>query len=206
MSFDPRENAMHKIVAAMRFPGPDYYEVLQWLHEDLRPESYLEIGIWRGDSLRLAIPPTIALGIDPLPEVDGGWRTQTHVLPMASTEFFAKRTLREFFGADRFSLAFVDGLHHFEQVIDDISNLENYAEPESIIAVHDTLPLDEMTAARVRQTLFYTGDVWKVVPFLKQYRPDLEFITVRTGPSGLTLIRRLNPSRMRSKAEVEALG
>lgn len=45
-----------------------------------------------------------------------------------------------------------------------------------------------------------------MIPFLKQHRPDLDLVTVRTGPSGLTLIRRLNPMRTRSQAEVEAVG
>jgi len=205
VNYDPREAVMHNIVASMRFPGPNYYEVLRWLHQDLRPESYLEIGVFRGHTLTLAMPPTLALGIDPFPEVEDRWKTETHVLQMASSEFFAKHTLREFFGTDRFSFAFVDGLHRFEQAIDDIFNLEVYAQPESVIAVHDTIPLDEKTAARERRATFYTGDVWKVIPFLKCYRPDLELITVRTGPSGLTLIRRLNPSRRRSKEEIEAL-
>jgi Methyltransferase domain len=206
MNFDPHEEAMHSIVASMRFPGPNYYEVLRWLHEDLKPDSYLEIGVGGGHSLKLAAPPTIALGIDPFPEVDDRWTTATHVAPMRSSEFFAKHTLKEFFGADHFSLAFVDGCHRFQPTINDIFNLEIYAQPESVIAVHDTIPLDQKTAARNRHARFYTGDVWKVVPFLKQSRPDLELITVRTGPSGLTLIRRLNPSHARSKAEIEALG
>lgn len=206
MNFDPREAAMHDIVASMRFPGPDYYEVLKWLHEDLKPESYLEIGVFRGHSLTLARPPTIALGIDPVPEVDQRWRTQTHVLPMASTEFFSKHSLAQFFGGNSFSLAFVDGLHQCEQAIDDIFNLEAYAQSRSVIAVHDTIPLDEKTAARERRTKFHTGDVWRVIPFLKHYRPDLELVTVRTGPSGLTLIRGLNPSRKRSQADLEAFG
>jgi hypothetical protein len=206
MNFDPREAVMHDIVASMRFPGPNYYEVLRWLHEDLKPASYLEIGVFRGHSLTLAMPPTIALGIDPAPEVDHLWRAETRVLPMASTEFFLQHTLAEFFGANCFSLAFVDGLHHFDQAIDDIFNLEAYAQPQSVIAVHDTIPLDERTAARERCTKFHTGDVWRVVPFLKHTRPDLELVTVRTGPSGLTLIRRLDPSRKRSRADIEAFG
>ena len=197
---------MHDIVASMRFPGPDYYRVLAWLHEDLKPKTYLEIGVFQGNSLRLAMPPTIALGIDPFPEVDARWRTQTQIVSMASSEFFAKHSLAEFFGVNSFSLAFVDGLHHFDQAIDDIFNLEPYAQPESVIAVHDTIPLDEKTSARTPCTRFHTGDVWKVVPFLKQCHPDLELVTVRTGPSGLTLIRRLNPSRKRSQTGTEALG
>jgi hypothetical protein len=205
MNFNPHEAAMHHIVASLRFPGPVYYEVLGWLHTVLRPATYVEIGVFRGRSLALAMPPTIALGIDPSPELNYAWRTDTCVLPLASTEFFARRSLAEFFGTNCFSLAFVDGLHLFEQAIEDIFNLESYARPESVIAVHDAIPLDEKTAARQRSTVFHTGDVWKIVPFLKQYRPDLALVTVRTGPSGLTLIRGLNRSYPRSQAEVEAL-
>ena len=197
---------MHRIVASMRFPGPNYYEVLRWLHDDLKPERYLEIGVGYGHSLTLAMPPTIALGVDPFPEVDQCWRTEARVLTMPSAEFFSKHSLAEFLGVNRFSLAFVDGLHEFEQAIDDIFNLEAYAQPESLIAVHDTIPLDEKTSSRQRRSKFYTGDVWKVIPFLKQCRPDLEFATVWTGPSGLTLIRRLDPARKRSQTDLEALG
>lgn len=196
---------MHEIVASLRFPGPNYYEVLRWLHEDLKPATYVEIGVFRGNSLRLAAPTTVALGIDPSPEVDDRWTAQTHVLRITSSEFFARHTLKEFFGVNCFSLAFVDGLHQFEQAVDDIFHLEVYAQPESIIAVHDTIPLDEKTAARQRNTMFHTGDVWKVIPFLRHYRPDLELVTIRTGPSGLSLIRQLNPSRKGSWTDIEAL-
>ena len=196
---------MHDIVAQTRFPGPNYYDVLRWLHEELKPASYLEIGVFRGHSLSLAMPPTIALGIDPYPEVDHHWQTRTQVVTMTSTEFFSRHSLAEFFRADWFSLALVDGLHQFDQAIDDIFNLEVYARPDSVIAVHDTIPLDERTAARTRSTVFYTGDVWKVVPFLKKVRPDLEVITVRTGPSGLTLIRRLCPSHKNRQADTNAI-
>jgi hypothetical protein len=204
-NFEAREAAMHAIVAWMRFPGPNYYEVLRWLHEELKPASYLEIGVFQGRSLSLAMPPTIALGIDPRPRVDHHWQTQTQVLPMTSSEFFSRHSLAEFFRAQCFSLALIDGLHQFEQVIDDIFNLEVYSQPDSVIAVHDTIPLDEKTAARTRRTGFHTGDVWKVVPFLKQFRPDLETVTVRTGPSGLTLIRSLTPPRKKSQADTKAL-
>jgi hypothetical protein len=205
MNFEAREEVMHGIVARMRLPGPNYREVLLWLHEELRPASYVEIGVFRGRSLSLAMPPTIALGIDPRPKVDRRWQTQTQVVPMTSSEFFSEHSLEEFFGADCFSLALVDGLHLFEDAIDDILNLEVYAQPDSVIAVHDTIPLNEKTANRTRRTDFYTGDVWKVVPFLKQFRPDLEIVTVQTGPSGLTLIRRLSTCRKKHQADTQAL-
>lgn len=206
INFDPRETILHQIVARTRFSGPGYYEVLQWLHEELAPESYLEIGVFRGRSLSLARPPTVALGIDPAPEVNQHCQAQTQVVPMASTEFFSKHSLDEFFPTNSFSLALVDGLHHFEQAMDDIFNLEVYAHAGSLIAVHDTIPLDEKTADRTRRTVFYTGDVWKIVPFLKEFRPDLEIVTVRTGPSGLTLIRHMSLSGKKWQADAKALG
>lgn len=199
------EAAMHRIVARVRFPGPDYYEVLRWLHEELRPESYLEIGVFQGGSLSLAVPPTTALGIDPFPRIECRFQAPTLLLPMTSTEFFSRHVLEKFFHVNFVSLALVDGLHHFEQAVDDIFHLEVYAQPDSVIAVHDTIPLDEKTASRTRRTEFYTGDVWKVVPFLKQCRPDLEMVTVRTGPSGLTLIRGLRKSHIKSQADSETL-
>ena len=53
LNFDPELCQRHLAEAAERLPGPEYYTVLGWLHEFLRPEVYLEIGVWAGDSLRL---------------------------------------------------------------------------------------------------------------------------------------------------------
>ncbi len=195
MEFDPQEYKVHRIVASMRLPGPDYLEVLSWLHQEQKPASYVEIGVGNGSSLELARPPTVALGIDPVSDLHCQWQTDTHVASMTSREFFANHKLREFLGMDHFSLAFIDGAHLFEEVIAEILQLERLSTPSSLIAVHDTIPLDAETASRKRSTLFYTGDVWKINPFLKQHRPDLERVTVRAGPSGLTLIRRLDALR-----------
>jgi hypothetical protein len=200
-----RQHAMRRIVAEMRFPGPDYYAVLKWLHCALKPQHYVEIGIFNGDSLQLAAPPTVALGIDPEPYIKRSWRTETHVVTMTSREFFSEHSLSDYFGVDRFDLAFVDGSHRFEQVVEDIVALEQFAGPQSVIAVHDTIPIDEKTAEPEPSITFHTGDVWKLIPFLRKCRPDLEFTTVRTGPSGLTLIRRLSPTAQRSEAEAQAV-
>jgi hypothetical protein len=63
----------------------------------------------------------------------------------------------------RFSLAFIDGLHLFEQAFLDFIALEKFARPGSVIMIHDCLPLNRVTADRTRTTDFYTGDVWKLV-------------------------------------------
>jgi hypothetical protein len=41
--------------------------------------------------------------------------------------------------------------------------------------------------------VFHTGDVWKVVPCLKAFRPDLDVFTVATPWTGLTVVTGLDP-------------
>lgn len=191
----------HDAEAARRLPGPDYYQVLAWIHETLRPATYVEIGVGYGESLRLAVPPTVALGIDPHPLAESAGASLTRVARETSRDFFTRYDLREFLGAPHFSLAFLDGSHLIEDVAADLSSLERYASPASVVLVHDTIPLDEETSSRTRTTEFYTGDVWKIVPLLARTRPELEAVTVRTAPSGLTMIRGLGAARRLEWAE-----
>ena len=173
--------------AAARFPGPDYLAVLGWLHEDLQPAVYVEIGVHYGASLRLAAPGTDTIGIDPRPLVS----TPGRIFAMTSATYFHRHA------PPPFSLAFIDGEHLFERSLADFRRLERHAAPDALIALHDTIPLDRTTAARRRTADFHTGDVWKTVAFLHHHRPDLRIATVRTAPTGLTLVRGLDPQRAR---------
>ena len=110
-----------------------------------------------------------------------------------SGEFFAKQGLRHILGGRPVDFALIDGLHLFEQALDDLCHLENHMAPGGMVAVHDTIPLDGETSARVRTTEFYSGDVWKIVPYLCRNRPELEIVTVPAAPTGLSLIRGFNP-------------
>ena len=185
--------AAHDLAASRAFPGPDFREVLGWIHEVLRPATYVEIGVYAGGSLAAVHPHTLAIGIDPAPQPDRCWPTGSRIFRLTSAEFFAKCDLRQALGGRAVDLAFIDGLHLFEQALEDLCNLERHAAPGSMIAVHDTIPLDRVTSARTRTTEFYTGDVWKIVPYLRRNRPELEMITVTAAPTGLTLIRGLHP-------------
>jgi hypothetical protein len=78
-------------------------------------------------------------------------------------------------------------------VLDDFIAIERHAAPGAVVLLHDTLPLNALTAARERRTGFYTGDGWKIVPCLRSLRPDLHVITLPTAPTGLTVITRLDP-------------
>ena len=72
-------------------------------------------------------------------------------------------------------------------------NVERVCGPQSVILIHDTVPLDEPTQRPQRERQFYTGDIWKTVMCLKHYRPDLDIFTIATPPSGLTVVIGLDP-------------
>jgi tetratricopeptide (TPR) repeat protein len=181
-------------LARLRMPGGDYYTWLERLHRTLRPQHYVEIGVDQGATLRLAAPPTRAFGVDPEPTVAFPLRAETHVFAEPSDTFFAERRLDAWLSGRPVAMAFIDGLHHFEQCLKDVMHLEPYCAPTSVVLIHDTVPLDETTQRRKRQTFFWTGDVWKAILALRRYRPDLDIFTIATPPTGLTVVTGLDPS------------
>jgi methyltransferase family protein len=179
-----------------RLPGPAYYNVLRWVHRGLKPANYVEIGVHKGVSLVQAIEGTPRIGIDPAPNIEPVLETQVEdaeIYELTSDDFFASHDLRELLGGP-VELGFIDGLHLFEQVLRDFVNLERQAGPDTVVLLHDCVPLDEATASRERTTDFYSGDVWKATLALRRRRPDLDMVIVPTAPTGLCLVRGLDPS------------
>jgi hypothetical protein len=191
---DPYLVEAHDGLARLRWPGPDYLAWLAHFHALRRPRVYLEIGVATGRTLALAQAPTCAIGVDPAPIIQAGFTAETHLYCETSDSFFRANRLARLLGGDPVGLGFIDGLHHFEQVLRDFIGLETNAAPDSLILLHDTIPLDERTQNRVATTRFYTGDVWKIVPCLKRYRPDLRLVTIPAAPTGLTVIAGLDPA------------
>jgi hypothetical protein len=192
--FDLNERKVHLFRARRSLPGPNYYQALYWIHRALAPETYVEIGVHEGDSLQMTIPGTACVGIDPRPVVRHPLPLSTRMFTMTSDQFFAAHDLRAVLGGRPFSLAFVDGLHLFEQVLEDFINLEKHAGPDSVLILHDCIPLDAQTSARQRTTHFYSGDVWKVTLSIRECRPDLRMAIIPTAPTGLCLVHGLNPA------------
>ncbi len=197
LALDPvsaRSPAQSGLARAL-YPGDDYRAVLSAIHETLRPACYVEIGVSTGASLALVRAPTLAIGIDPDPRIPGEVPASTRIFPLTSDRFFAAHDLGVLFGGRRFDLAFVDGLHTFEQTLTDIAHLERHAGPDSVILVHDVLPADAACAARDCGSALWAGDTWKIVPALRRVRPDLALFLIPTAPTGLAVIRGLNPDR-----------
>jgi hypothetical protein len=198
---------VHLEQATARLPGPDYYAVLHWIHQILRPETYIEIGVRQGDSLRVALPQSLCIAIDPIPALEALLSPKVRIFRLTSDSFFESYDLAEVLGAPYFSLSFIDGLHLFEQALRDFIHLERFASRKSIIMLHDCMPLDRITSDRTRSTHFYSGDVWKLAMCLKIHRRDLRVVMVRTPPTGLCLVSHLDPgSRTLAEHYYELVG
>jgi tetratricopeptide repeat protein/methyltransferase family protein len=189
-------------LARLTFPGPPYKDALARIHALLQPSVYLEIGVEHGATLSLAEHSALAIGIDP------GSHAIRHPLPRGarlfretSDDFFGRRTQLGVLGQRGIDFAFIDGMHRFENVLRDFAHVERWSTAKTVIALHDCLPVAPSAALRERRSRFWVGDCWKAVECLLAHRPDLELSTLPCHPSGLVLIRKLDPaSRVLSEA------
>jgi hypothetical protein len=194
LTFDRNLVRAHVGLATLRFPGDFYYAWLDRFYIGLKPETVIEIGVFDGQSIARVRPPTLAIGVDPEPRLAYSLTAETHIFTETSDAFFARGGPDALLAGRPLGVGFIDGLHLYEQALKDFINLERYCGPRSVILFHDTVPLDEATQSRARDTQFHTGDVWKVVPCLKHYRPDLDVFTIATPWTGLTVVVGLDPA------------
>lgn len=194
IALDPCNLLARQILIHASMPGDTYHDILRRIHQHLRPCTYVEIGVFKGETMAMAAPETLAIGLDPEPDIRYPLTARTRIFAETSDDFFAHRDLAAELGGLPVDLAFIDGMHHFEFALRDFINLERYCTGDSTILIHDCYPLDEMTSRRERVFNFWSGDVWKLVLCLKKYRPDLSVHTVHCAPTGLAIIRNLDPA------------
>jgi hypothetical protein len=181
-------------LARAELPGEDYVSLLAHLHAVLAPRTYVEIGVASGKTVRLAQPGTRAVGIDPEPRLTFSLRDDVRICKETSDAFFARDGVARELGEDRIDFAFLDGMHLFEFALRDFMNVERHASPDAVVAIHDCYPLDAETSTRQRNTVYWTGDVWRTILALRSFRPDLAVHTLASPPSGLALVTRLDPT------------
>jgi hypothetical protein len=198
-------HAAHVLLANIEMSGEDYFRVLARLHAHVRPRTYLEIGVFRGASLRLVPATTQAIGVDPEPCLDEPPGPNQEVFAETSDVFFASHDVPAEFGGRPIDMAFIDGMHQFEFALRDFINIERNAHRGSVVLIHDCYPLDAQTAARERVTAFWSGDIWRLILILRKYRPDLMVHTISTPPTGLGLVCNLDPASTVLKDNLDAI-
>jgi len=175
--------------------GTAYVQGLRTIHAQVNPEWYFEIGSFKGNSLKLSKAKTIA--VDPNFQLSGEAISsieELHLFQMTSDDFFASGRAERM--TKKLDLAFLDGMHLFEFLLRDFINTEKLCSAESVVVMHDCIPMTGAAAEREwdrARTGVWTGDVWKLVPILRKYRPDLSVQVLDCPPSGLTVISNLDP-------------
>jgi len=157
---------------------------LKRIHTVLEPRFYLEIGVFMGSSLQLAQCP--AIGIDPSPLMSNDNPLRENIITSTSDEYFFEKRHEPYTGV--LDLVYIDGMHLIENVLKDFINIEAISHPGTLIVLDDIYPNHPMQAHRERETMVWTGDVWKIVRILRDIRPDLTLIPVNTFPAGTLIV------------------
>ncbi|THD74322.1 MAG: hypothetical protein E7812_18515 [Phenylobacterium sp.] len=183
--------------------GPSYRQLVWDVLKLKGAERYLEVGVHNGSTI--AGVGCAAIGVDPDFVFDRdpvGEKPALHLYRTTSDDFFRDQDPRAILGGP-VDVAFLDGLHLFEYLLRDFIHTEQVCARTSVVMLDDCLPVNlEMTERDHRPELrqdrqlagWWTGDVWKVLSVLREYRPDLRIAPVAVTPTGSIAITRLDPA------------
>jgi glycosyltransferase involved in cell wall biosynthesis len=173
----------------------DYLAFLSYLHARLHPAVYLEVGFEVGRSLAVSQTRSVAIDPNPHPELRAEaflGKPWVKLFQEESDKFFATHTPDSILDGHSLDLAFIDGLHQFGQVARDLENIEHWGHPGTVVVIHDVLPNNSWMATRAHHDSNWTGDVWRIVPFLQDHRPDLQLCLLNVSPTGVLVVTNLN--------------
>ena len=134
-------------------------------------ERYLEIGVYDGLNMQ-KITASHKDGVDP--GAEGVIPSEVNY-PMTSDQFFA-RLNKDI----KYDIIFIDGLHHADQVIVDIKNALAHLNTGGVIVLHDCNPPNEQIQKIPRETVAWTGDVWKAFVSFRLNNTQVNSFTIDT--------------------------
>ncbi|MAT39159.1 MAG: hypothetical protein CL946_06110 [Ectothiorhodospiraceae bacterium] len=185
--------------------------VIQELINEVRAETYLEIGVKKGQCFLNIFAPS-KIGVDPEFKIPAQRKLSTAVQnPTNVTNRYYEITSDEFFEkhADRvltsgIDVAFVDGLHTYQQSYTDVTNVLKHLNDGGVIVMHDcnptsevaALPADSIKDVRLMDIPGWTGDwcgdVWKAVAMLRSQHEDIR-VFVLDCDFGLGIVSKGTP-------------
>lgn len=175
------------------------FTVLQNIINIIKAQVYLEIGVFNGDIIS-NITCNEKIGVDP--EFKFNWKKKVKkILPSSKFRTF-EVTSDTFFenyapniltkGID---VAFVDGLHTYDQALRDVENCLKYLNKDGFIVMHDCNPNSRANEFPVKNSInealelakkgkipgwnnCWNGDVWKALVHLRITHPELNIFTL----------------------------
>ena len=164
-------------------------EIINAYIKAVNAKTYVEIGVQRGH-LFFEIDAPRKFAVDPNFMISKTnkikyffQRLRDQYYELTSDDFFDQHG-DELFATEKIDVAFIDGLHTYEQVMRDVENCLKYLSPKGVILLHDCKPDDAaaavyaMSPADARQRYegwesgAWTGDVYKAIVELRSTLKD----------------------------------
>ncbi len=152
------------------------WDIINSLIKKYEYTSYLEIGVQNKNCFN-KIECKYKVSVDPDKMTDADFN-------ITSNEYFDQLTPEV-----KFDIVFIDGLHHYDQVLLDIKNSLLHLNEGGTIICHDVLPTTELMQDRNDSGGEWTGDVWKAIATLRVNDTSLQIYTIDTD-YGCAVIQR----------------
>lgn len=185
--------------------------------------SYLEIGVDEGTTFRTATA-TRKVGVDP----NFKFVPKNMTIGDSSIEY-VQATSDRYFGeicgpCECFDVAFIDGLHTFEQTLRDLLNVLARLNPRGVIIIDDILPNsyhaslpDVGVAFQVRNYLAqrqpeltndatWMGDVFKLAFFIRCFLQPYSYATIEENHGQLIMWREPRADSYVGQSRVDEIG
>ena len=146
----------------------------------------MEIGIYEASTFnRVSKYAKFAMGIDVNPKAGEFIKSKEAKFGCGTSSIL--ESMMRCYGKQKIDLAFIDGDHKSDQVLDDFAEISKYATDECLILIHDTWPKTLADTAENR-----CADSFKVPKMIQEFtNGDWGAITIPNHP-GLTITQRSN--------------
>jgi hypothetical protein len=144
-------------------------------------KKYLELGIYDASCIKnIANIVEKAVGVDIQKKHNN---TNFVFIEDTTDNFFEKNN-------DTFDIIFIDADHKFESVLKDFNNSLKILNKHGLILIHDTDPMKPYLCEAG-----YCGNSYKMIEYLKNNYPELNFINLPITEAGLTIVNRYEDQR-----------
>ena len=158
-----------------------YPELVEWVVRMQKPQSYLEIGVFKGETFdRIKDIVKRPIGVD----IKNRLIYPCEFYEMTSDEFF-----KQF--RDKVDIVFIDSDHKYPQLKKDFENSLGILNPGGTILIHDT---DPSTRERLAPTS--CADSYRIIDLIYHPRVKLDMVTFPANQLGITVVRRHEDRRV----------
>jgi len=174
---------------------------INFLSSLINAQNYLEIGVCTGKVFNQVTFPGTKVAVDPVFKFDTTKFSNPNTLffECTSDHFF-----EQYAGNISFDIAFIDGLHTYDQTFADLCNVLLFCKNSSFILIDDTFPSDQFSALRSQRlcglkrgesqgwrekvSSAWHGDTYKIMYLINFYLRSFDYATIFGSGNPQTLL------------------